>query len=111
QAAAVARGHVAGIKPRLEDAQPELRVLGDAPLGPAAAAAQLCAPHHGHGAVLDDGVAVVARDHAYVEEAAVLGVAHGLEGAHARIAVVLRRLHDGDTRIVETLRHIAQPAG
>src|SRR5207302_10697843 len=78
QAAAVARGYEGGIEAGLEDAQAEPRIHGDAPLGPAATADQLRAPHHGHGAVLDDGVALVARDHADVEEAAVLGVAHGL---------------------------------
>src|SRR5207244_4386070 len=105
QAAAVARGYEGGIEAALEDAQAELRILGDAPLGPAATTHQLRAPHHGHGAVLDDGVALVARDHADVEEAAVLGVAHGLEGAHDLVAVVLRSLHDRAAPVTETGLH------
>ncbi len=61
--------------------------------------------------MLNDCVALVARDHSDVEEATVLGVAHRLESAQLLVTIVLRRLHDADARILESRRQIAQPVG
>ena len=109
QAATIAARRVAGLVPRLHDRQAELGVLGDAPFGPAAHLVEDVATHQGHRAVLDDRVALVARDHAEPEEAPVLRMRHRLEGAFAGVAVVLRSLHDGDTGIVEGRHEIAEP--
>ena len=61
--------------------------------------------------MLDDGVALVAGDHADVKEAAVFGVAHRLEGILRLIAIVLRRLHDRDLGICKSGNQIGQPSG
>src|SRR5579872_6115139 len=80
EAPAVTLRHVARLEAGLENPQTELGILGDAPLGPTSRL-QLRAADHGHGAVLNDGVALVAGDHADVEETTVLGITHRLEGA------------------------------
>ena len=72
--------------------------------------AQHLRAHHGHGAVLDDGVAVVAGHHADVEKALVLGVAHLLEQGFVAVAVVLRGLDETDGRVGEIGDEVAQPA-
>ena len=65
--------------------------------------------HQRHGAVLNDRVTFVAGDHPDMEEAAVLGLAHGLEKALMAVAVVLRGLHDRDVGIVKQRDQFAQP--
>ncbi|CRQ88084.1 hypothetical protein PAERUG_E5_London_17_VIM_2_12_12_05150 [Pseudomonas aeruginosa] len=107
---AVAALEVGGRQALLEHPQAQLGVLGDAPFRPSQLV-QHAAPDHGHGAVLDDRVAVVAGDHADVEEALVLGVAEPLEGALVLVAVVLRRLHHGDPRVAEVRHHVPEPVG
>ena len=64
-----------------------------------------------HGAVHDDGVRLVALDHADVEEAGIFAV-HGVmhEGALA-VAMILRRLDHADLRIGEGGHQILQPVG
>ena len=95
----------------LDQAQAELGVLADAPLGPAADLFQRAPTHHGHGAVLDQRVALVAVVHADAEEAVELPVAHALEGLALPVAVGLRRLHDGDLGLVEVRHQAGQPVG
>ena len=59
------------------------------------------APDQAHGAVHDDGVGLVALDHADVEEAGIFAV-HGVMHERAfAVAVVLRRLDHADLRIGE----------
>lgn len=89
QALAVAVVGVGGGQAFLEHAQAQFGVLADAPLGPAQFF-QHTAPGHGHGAVLDDRVTVVAGDHTDVEEALVFAVAQLLEGAFVLVTVILR---------------------
>jgi len=79
---AVALRDVGRLVPLLEDPEAQLRILGDAPFRPADLLEQR-ASHQGHRAVLDDRIAFVAGDHADVEEAPVLRVAHRLERAFA----------------------------
>ena len=69
------------------------------------------ASHERHRAVLDDRVALVARDHADVEETAVFRMAHRLECAFRRIAIILRSLHDAGAGVGERRRQVAQPLG
>ncbi len=111
QAAAIGKGNIERLVAGLEEPQPQFRVLGDAPLGPAVHLHQGRAPDHGHGAMLDDGVALVARHHAEQEEAAVFGHAHGLEGVLVGIAIILGRLGDGHLRVLEGGHQIPQPQG
>src|SRR4029450_8780791 len=93
----------------LEQPQTELCILGNAPLRPAAGCYQCLPLHESHRAVLNDGVALVARDHADQEEATVLGVTHRLEHALAAVAIVLRRLHDRDLRLAQSPHESSQP--
>src|SRR3569623_3038240 len=79
-----------------EQAQAEFRVLADAPLRPALHVGQRGLADHGHGAVLDDGVAFVAVRHADVEEAGELPIDLFLESFAFPLAMVLRRLYEGD---------------
>ena len=62
-----------------------------------------------HRAVHDDGVGLVALDHADVEEAGIFAV-HGVvhDGA-AAVAVVLRRLDHADLRIGEGRHQVLEP--
>src|SRR6185437_6898610 len=110
QPAAVAGGRIGRLETSLEDPQAELGVFGNAPLRPTRRL-QLRTAHHSHRAMLDDGVTLVARDHADVEEPAILGIAHCLERTHVFVAVVLRCLDDGDTWILKARYEIAQPPG
>src|SRR3569832_243213 len=76
-----------------EQAQAEFRVLADAPLRPALHVGQRGLADQGHGAVLDAGVAV---HHADAEEAGELPIDHFLESFAFPLAMVLRRLYEGD---------------
>ncbi len=109
QSAPVRHGQVLSFIAVLEQAQSQLGILGDAPLGPAADALQRRVPDQRHRAVLNDGVALVAHDHADVKEAAILGVAHRLERVLFGVTIVLRGLHDGELLVGERGHQRAQP--
>src|SRR5882757_5523649 len=109
QPATVSGRHVCRFVSGLKDAQPELSILGDTPLGPSTRGFEEVPSDECHGAVLNDGVALIARDHADVEETAILGVTHRLEGALAFVAIVLWRLDDGDTGVLKSRYGLAQP--
>ena len=108
QALAVAVVGVGRRQAFFEHTQAQFGVFADAPFGPAQFF-QHRAPGHGHGAVLDDRVTVVAGDHANVEKALVLAVAQLLERAFVLVAVVLRRLHHGNFRVGEVRHHVLEP--
>src|SRR3546814_20028170 len=76
----------------LEQAQPELGILADAPLGPAADAVQSIAANQRHRAVLDDRIAQAALHHADIEAAGIFPVTGTLQRAVAAVPIVLRRL-------------------
>src|SRR3546814_4013163 len=63
QATPEAAVHVDRMITGLEQAQPELGILADAPLGPAADAVQSIAANQRHRAVLDDRIAQAALHH------------------------------------------------
>jgi len=92
---AEAVGGIAGRITLFKDAQAKLRILSNAPFSPATHLVEHFASDHGHGAVLNDGVALVTGDHANLKEAAIFGETHGLEGILVAIAVVLRGLDNG----------------
>ena len=85
----------------MHQAQAELGILADRPLGPLAGVVEQILAYHGHGAVLDDGVALVAMVHADAEEAVVFPCGHAPEWVGFEIAMRLRTLHHGDLRILE----------
>src|SRR3546814_11841758 len=74
QATPEAAVHVDRMITGLEQAQPELGILADAPLGPAADAVQSIAANQRHRAVLDDRIAQAALHHADIEEAGIFPV-------------------------------------
>src|SRR5690348_2120151 len=89
QALAVALLGVDRTMAGLEQAQAERGILGDAPFGPAAGLHQRRTADERHGAVLDDGVLLVAGLHAEEEEAGIFPEAHALEEIAAGVAVIL----------------------
>src|SRR5690606_6460808 len=82
---------VARLVAGVHETQTQFRVFADAPFRPAAGRFERGATHQRHGAVLDDGIALVAMMHADAEKTVELPVAHALEGAVLEIAVRLRR--------------------
>src|SRR3954452_1550672 len=93
--------HINRFIARFEQAEAQFGVFGDAPLTPAADFDQSRLADQGHGAVLNDRVALVPLDHADLEEALVFPVAHGLEGVTVPVAIVLRRLDETDLPALE----------
>src|SRR3569832_380944 len=79
-----------------EQAQAEFRDLAAAPLRPALHVGQRGFADQGHCAALDDGVALIAALHADVEKAGELPIDHFLESIAFPLAMVLRRLYEGD---------------
>ena len=78
---------------------------------PAAGRHQRVAADQAHGAVHDDGVGLVALDHADVEEAGIFAV-HGMVHDRAfAVAMILRRLDHADLRIGESRHQVLQPVG
>ena len=59
------------------------------------------AANEAHGAVHDDGVGLIALDHANIKEAGVFAVHDVMQRRASAIAVILRRLHEADFWIGE----------
>lgn len=59
----------------------------------------------------DDGVELVALDHADVEEAGIFAVHDVVHDRQTAVAVLLRRLHQADARVGEGRHQILQPVG
>ena len=108
---AVAAVGVVNLPAVLQHGQAEIGVLADGVARPVAGGLDGGAAHQAHGAVRDDGIGLVAHDHADIEETGIFGV-HGMmhEGAVA-VAMVLRRLHDADLRIREGRDQVLEPVG
>ena len=111
QAVAVARVGVVDLPAVLEHGEAEIGVLDDGVARPAAGGIERGAADQAHGAVHDDGVGLVALDHADVEEAGIFAV-HGVVHERAlAVAVVLRRLDHADLRIGEGRHEVLEPVG
>ena len=93
----------------LEHGEAEIGVLADRVARPAAGRVQRGAADQAHGAVHDDGVGLVALDHADVEEAGIFAVHGVVHDAAVAVAVILRRLDQADLGIGEQRREILQP--
>ena len=89
----------------------EVGVLADRVARPAAGHVHRGAADQAHGAVDDDGVVLVALDHADVEEAGIFAVHDVVHQRAVAVAMVLRRLHEADARIGEGRHEILQPVG
>ena len=96
QAVAVAAVGVMGVPALLQDGEAEIGVLADGVARPAAGLFEGGAADQAHGAVHDDGVGLVALDHADVEEAGIFAVHHVMQRAAVAVAVILRRLDQAD---------------
>ncbi len=111
EAVAVALVGVVDLPAELEQGDPEIGVFDDGPARPAAGSLDRRAADEAHGAVHDDGVRLVALDHADVEEAGVFAVHRVVHDAALAVAMVLRRLHHADLRVGESRYQIFQPVG
>ena len=70
---------IGGLIAGLEQLEAQFGVLGDAPFAQPPTSSSASLAHDGHGAVLDDGIVLVALHHADMEEAAIFLIGHGLE--------------------------------
>ena len=93
----------------LDDRKAEIGVLADGVAGPAAGHVHRRAPDQAHGAVNDDGVGLVALDHADIEEPGIFAVHDVVHQRTVAVAMVLRRLHQADAGIGEHRHQILQP--
>src|SRR4029077_16403257 len=111
QAMSVAPIGVMDLPSIFEHLQPEVAVLDDGVARPAADRHQRVAAHQAHGAMHDDGIRLIALDHADVEEARVLSV-HGMmhNGAIA-VAMILRRLNHPALGVAEARPRVFEQAG
>ena len=99
--------HAGPARPQQPDR--EFRVLGDAPLVPAAEFVQGNPPDEAHGAGEDRAVMLVARRLGDGEEVLVGVVQAAVVAGVAPVPVVLRCLHEADPRVGEQRHAVAQP--
>ena len=81
--------------------RPEIGVLADRVARPSARLIERGAANQAHGAMHDDGVDLVALDHADVEEAGIFAIHRVMHDAALAVAVILRGLHQPDLGIGE----------
>src|SRR5437660_12218011 len=93
----------------LEYRETEVAVLDDGIARPAADIVDCGAADQAHGAMHDDGIVLVALDHAHVEEPGVLAVHRVMHDAAVAVAMVLRRLHEPHRRIGESRDQVPEP--
>ena len=109
QAVAVAVVGVVRQPAMLDDREAEVGVLADGVAGPAAGHVHRRAADQAHRAVDDDGVGLVALDHADVEEPGIFAVHDVVHQRAVAVAMVLRRLHQADAGIGEHRHQVLQP--
>ena len=110
QAATIANRNINSLITTLKDAKSKFSILSDTPFRPADIL-QYATPHHCHGAVLNNGIAFISVDHADMEKALVLGLAHRLESIVTTITVVLRSLNNRCIFIIKERHQVCQPLG
>ncbi len=111
QAVTIAVVGVMGQPAMLDDRKPEIGVLADGVAGPAAGHVHRRAADQAHRAVHDDGVLLVALNHADVEEPGIFAVHDVVHQRAVAVAMVLRRLHEADAGIGEYRHQVLQPVG
>src|SRR6266849_2449476 len=99
QAVAVAAIGVMSLPAELQDGKPKIGVLADGVARPPAGRLERGATNETHGTVNNDGIGLVALDHADIEEAGVLAVHRVVERTAPAVAVILRRLHQPNLRV------------
>ena len=109
QAVAVAMVGVMGQPAMLDDGKPEIGILANGVAGPAAGHVHRRAADQAHRAVHDDGVLLVALNHADIEEARIFAVHDVVHQRTVAVAMILRRLHEANARIGEHRHQILQP--
>jgi hypothetical protein len=109
QSPAIAAVGVVGTPAELQDRQAEIAVLANRVARPAARGLQRGTADQAHRAVHDDGVGLVALDHADIEEAGIFGVHGGVDQAAVAVAVILRRLNQSHLGVGETGDQIPEP--
>src|SRR5215468_12548226 len=93
----------------LQNGKPEVGILADGVAGPSASSLKRRATNEAHSAVNDDGISLVALDHAYIEEAGIFTVHHIVERTAFAVAVILRCLHQPDLGVGERRDQIGKP--
>ena len=83
-----------GAQVLLHQSQPKLCIFTQTPFRPAAMLFERLGSNHGHGAVLDDGISLVAMVHSNPEKTIVFPIHHFPEHTATPIAMGLRCLHD-----------------
>src|SRR5476649_536920 len=94
---------------KLEDGEPQIRVLADRIARPAAGRVQRRASDQAHRTMHDDGVDFVPLHHADIEEAGIFAVHSVVRDAASGVTMILRRLYEPDLRIGEHRREILEP--
>ena len=93
----------------LKNSQPQFRVLGNGADPPTPHLLKHRSANHGHGAVLNNCVALIAGHHAQMKKTLVLGVAHGFECTVHAVAIVLRGLHNRNLGFFKLGGKVFQP--
>ncbi len=92
-----------------ENGDAEIAVLHDGVARPAADAIERVPPDQAHRAVHDNGIDLVALDHADIEEPGIFGVHGVMHNRAIAVAVILRRLHQPNLRIGKLRNQIFEP--
>ena len=111
QSPTIAAVGVVGAPAKLQDRQSEVAVLANRVARPTAGGLQRGTADQAHRAMDDDGVDLVALDHADVEEPGIFGVHGGVDLAAVAIAMILRCLDQSDLGIGEAGDQILEPCG
>src|SRR5438034_8826858 len=100
-----------GTPAEFQDGEAEVSVLTDRVARPTARGLERGPSNQAHGAVHNDGIGLVALDHADVEEAGIFAIHGGVHDAAITVSVILRCLHKRHARILESRDEILEPVG
>src|SRR5690606_19084449 len=89
QTTAVAVREVHSFIPSLKYPQAEFSVFGNTPFTPPTNFFQPLTANHGHGAMLDNAVALITRDHTNLKKSAIFGEAHRFKCTFILITIIL----------------------
>ena len=111
QTLAVAVVNVNRLMPVLKNPKTQLGVFGNCVHAPTPHILQHRAPNHGHGAVLNNGIAFISGHHAQVKKALVFRITQRLERILLRVPVILRGLHNRNFSLFKLGGQVFQPIG
>jgi diguanylate cyclase (GGDEF)-like protein len=98
-----------GTPTEFHDRQPKIAVLANRVTRPAPGSFYCRATDQAHCAVDDDGVDLVALNHANIEETSIFGVHGGVDETAIAVAMILRGLNKSDLGIGENGNQIPEP--